>query len=271
MKTLVSIFLAAASLGAAAAVMPGDDAAAMQGNWKPVRAELGGAPLPDAVLKLISLKLENGKYEVLVGDAPDKGNYTLDSGANPKGITVTGTAGPNVGQTFPSIYELNGDTLRICYDLSGAKRPTEFKTAAGTKLYLVTYVRQAATSPEQQIIALERQWAFAIQKQDAAAMSRFLSENYFLAIGAQGGALRIVPKAAWLANLKTYVTSSFNFDDIQVHVYEKTAIVLMLFSQQATVNGQDRSAQFVITDVWVNEPTGWRVAERHSSRPEPAR
>ena len=41
-----------------------------------------------------------------------------------------------------AIYELNGDTLRICYDLSGSKRPTEFKTAAGTKLYLVTYNRK---------------------------------------------------------------------------------------------------------------------------------
>jgi uncharacterized protein (TIGR03067 family) len=54
---------------------------------------------------------------------------------------VIGTEGPNQGKTFPAIYELNGDTLRICYDLSGAKRPAEFKTIAGTKLYLVTYSR----------------------------------------------------------------------------------------------------------------------------------
>jgi len=56
-------------------------------------------------------------------------------------MTITDTAGPNQGKTFPAIYELKGDTLRICYDLSGAKRPTEFKTVAGTQLYLVTYTR----------------------------------------------------------------------------------------------------------------------------------
>ena len=43
-------------------------------------------------------------------------------------MTITGTEGPNHGRTFPAIYELKGDTLRICYDLSGAKRPTEFKS-----------------------------------------------------------------------------------------------------------------------------------------------
>ena len=37
---------------------------------------------------------------------------------------------------------LQDDTLRVCYDLSGKKLPTEFKTKADTKLYLVTYKRK---------------------------------------------------------------------------------------------------------------------------------
>ena len=141
MKHLFCIGLAvAASLSTFAADSP-DDAKAVQGNWEPVKAELAGQPMTDAVLKSISLKLDNGKYEVLVGSAPDRGTYTVDSTTRPKGMTITGTDGPNHGKTFPAIYELKGDTLRICYDLSGAKRPTEFKSIAGTKLYLVTYNR----------------------------------------------------------------------------------------------------------------------------------
>ena len=73
---------------------------------------------------------------------PDKGTYTLDTTTKPKSITITGTEGPNNGKTYPAIYELKGDTLRICYDLSGAKRPTEFKSIAGTRLYLVDYNRK---------------------------------------------------------------------------------------------------------------------------------
>ena len=142
MKYLLCICLVVgASLNAFAADPP-DDAKAVQGNWKPAKAELAGQPMTDAVLKSISLKLDNGKYEVLVGGAPDRGTYTLDSASKPKGMTITGTAGPNRGKTFPAIYELKGDTLRICYDLSGTKRPTEFKSIAGTQLYLVTYNRK---------------------------------------------------------------------------------------------------------------------------------
>ena len=142
MKHIVYIWLiVAASLSAFAGGAP-DDAKAVQGSWTPDKAELAGQPMAEAVLKSISLKLENGKYEVFVGDEPDRGTYTLDSTSKPKGMTITGTEGPNQGKTFPAIYELKGDTLRICYDLSGAKRPTEFKSIAGTKLYVVTYKRK---------------------------------------------------------------------------------------------------------------------------------
>src|SRR5438094_386057 len=132
----------ATSLNAFAAGSPDRDAKAVQGNWKPVKAELAGQPMADAVLKSISLKLDHGKYEVFVGEAPDRGTYTLDSATKPKSITITGTEGPNNGKTFPAIYKLQGETLRICYDLSGDKRPTEFKSIAGTRLYLVTYNRK---------------------------------------------------------------------------------------------------------------------------------
>jgi len=142
MKRISFITLVFAVSLAAFAAEPTNDATAVQGKWRPTKAVLGGQPIPDAVVKSISLKLDNGKYEVFVGDSPDRGTYTLDSASEPKGMSITGTEGPNRGKTFPAIYELDGDTLRICYDLSGAKRPAEFKSVAGTKLYLVTYGRK---------------------------------------------------------------------------------------------------------------------------------
>jgi len=126
------------------ACAPGDqaDLNALQGNWKPVSAELAGQPMADTVLNSLSLRLYRGRYEAFVGSTPDRGAYSLDPTSRPRGMTVTGTDGPNKGKTFPCIYELQGDTLRICYDLSGTKRPTDFKTLAGTKLYLATYARK---------------------------------------------------------------------------------------------------------------------------------
>src|SRR5579859_2906770 len=144
MKNILCLSLAfAASLTAFAADKP-DDPKALQGTWIPTKAELAGQPMPDAVLKTITLKLNEGEYEVTVTGEPepDRGTWTLDTSAKPKGMKIIGVKGPNAGKTFPAIYELKADTLRVCYDLSGAKRPTEFKTIVGTQLYLVTYHRQ---------------------------------------------------------------------------------------------------------------------------------
>jgi uncharacterized protein (TIGR03067 family) len=140
MRPVLLLWLAAALVARAAAA--DGDAQAIQGKWKLVAAELSGQPMGDDLLKIISLRMDHGNYEVFVGDEPDRGTYAIDPASDPKGMVVTGTEGPNHGRVFPAIYELKGDTLRICYDLSGAKRPTEFRTAAGTKLYLVTYRRQ---------------------------------------------------------------------------------------------------------------------------------
>jgi uncharacterized protein (TIGR03067 family) len=141
MKLHLCIGFVTAGILSALAADP-HDTKAVQGDWTPVKAELGGQPMDEAVLKTISLKLGDGTYEVHVGDRPDRGTFKVDASAAPKSMDVTGTAGPNKGRTFPAIYELTEGTLRICYDLSGVKRPTEFKSTTGTRLYLVTYQRK---------------------------------------------------------------------------------------------------------------------------------
>ena len=98
--------------------------------------------MTDADLKNIILKVANDKFEVFVGKQADRNTYVLDSAAKPKGMTITSVEGPNQGKTFPAIYEIDGDTLRICYDLSGTKRPAKFETTAGTLLCLATYHRK---------------------------------------------------------------------------------------------------------------------------------
>src|ERR1041385_141393 len=112
-KHLLCVYIATAAINGLAA-NSADDTKAIQGNWKPIKADLAGQPMPDSVIKTISLKLENGKYEVFVGEHPDRGTYTMDPTAKSKAMTVTGTEGPNKGKTFPAIYSLDGDTLQIC-------------------------------------------------------------------------------------------------------------------------------------------------------------
>jgi uncharacterized protein (TIGR03067 family) len=115
---------------------------AIQGTWLPSAAELGEKAFPDEVRKTIKLVVEGDRYTVTVGKEVDRGTVKLNPRASPKELDVTGTEGPNKGKTIPAIYERDGDTLRVCYDLGGKSRPTEFKTREGTQLFLVTYRRE---------------------------------------------------------------------------------------------------------------------------------
>lgn len=119
-----------------------DDGQAIQGNWVPVAAEMGGQKMPEQTLRAFRLTLNGDKYTAKNGEVTDIGTFKLDPTVKPKAMDITGTDGPNQGNTIPAIYELTGDTLKICYDLSGEERPKEFKSSAGTQLFLVTYRRE---------------------------------------------------------------------------------------------------------------------------------
>ena len=110
-----------------------------EGEWKPLSAELGGKKYPQKILDTMKLTVKDGKYVVEVGEARDEGTVTYDPDKTPKAMDIKGTKGPNEGKTFLTIYELKGDEMRVCYDLSGKSRPTEFATKPDTLLFLVTY------------------------------------------------------------------------------------------------------------------------------------
>jgi uncharacterized protein (TIGR03067 family) len=143
MKRLLLVVLAALLLPVGTR---GEDAAgelaAIAGTWIPVEAELGGQKFPDEVLKTIELIIRDDTYEVHVGPQVDRGKIQLVPTLDPKGIDIIGTQGPNAGKTLLAIYQRTGDTLQICYDLQGKKRPTEFKTQQDTQYFLVRYRRE---------------------------------------------------------------------------------------------------------------------------------
>lgn len=115
---------------------------AIDGAWLPASAEFAGQKFPDEVRKTMKLVVKGPMYTVTVGAKVDEGTIKLMPTATPRAMDITGTEGPNKGKTILAIYERKGDTLRICYDLGGKKRPTEFKTEAGSQLFLVEYKRE---------------------------------------------------------------------------------------------------------------------------------
>ena len=73
-----------------------------------------------------------------VGTQPDRGTCKRNPSATPRRSTLPG---PTARTRAEPSWDLraNGDTLRVCYDLSGKGRPKQFSTKEGTPLFLVTY------------------------------------------------------------------------------------------------------------------------------------
>jgi uncharacterized protein (TIGR03067 family) len=113
-----------------------------QGAWTFESLETGGKMEPAADFKGMTLTFEGDKHTVKNGDEVIQvGTQKLDPSKSPKTIDVTMTAGPNKGAVMLGIYEISGDTLKVCFDLEGKKRPTEFKSASGSQTFVAVHKR----------------------------------------------------------------------------------------------------------------------------------
>jgi uncharacterized protein (TIGR03067 family) len=117
-----------------------DDWKRLAGTWKVDSATLNGDDAT-AAFKEAVLTIGEEKYSVAFAGTTDAGKLTLDPAKKPKQMTIKGTEGPNKDKTIPAIYEVDGDTLKVCYTLEGKEVPKEFKSTAENKTLLVTYQR----------------------------------------------------------------------------------------------------------------------------------
>jgi uncharacterized protein (TIGR03067 family) len=113
-----------------------------QGTWAFESSAAGGQELPAADLKDFVLTFEGDKHTVKKGtDVIQVGTQKIDPAKTPKTIDVTITEGPSKGTVMLGIYEIDGDTLKVCFDASGKKRPTEFKSAPGSETFVNVHKR----------------------------------------------------------------------------------------------------------------------------------
>ena len=118
------------------------EARKFQGTWTFESSETGGKELPIGELKEFLLTFEGNKHTVKKGDEVIQiGTQVLDPSKSPKTIDVTMTEGLNKGTVMLGIYEIDGDTLKVCFDPQGKKRPTEFKSPPGSKNFVNVHKR----------------------------------------------------------------------------------------------------------------------------------
>ena len=108
------------------------------GVWTFELVEAGGKEVPAAEFKGMTVTFEGDKFTVKKGDEVIQvATQKLDPSKSPKTLDVRVTEGLNKGAVMLGIYEVSGDTLKVCFDPEGKKRPTEFKGASGSQTLVV--------------------------------------------------------------------------------------------------------------------------------------
>lgn len=109
-----------------------------QGTWTFESVEAGGKTVLSDGFKDMTVTFDGDKYAVKNGnDVVESATLKLGPSKAPKAFDVTVTEGPKKGATMLCIYEISGDTLKVCFDPEGKKRPTEFKTGSGPEILVV--------------------------------------------------------------------------------------------------------------------------------------
>ena len=116
---------------------PKKDAEKMAGEWTMASGERDGQAIPDEFRTGLKRTVKDDEYIVTKdGETIGKGKFTLDPSKKPKTIDITLSEGEQKGMVIRGIYELDGDTFKICYAQPGVDRPKEFvtKDSAGVSM-----------------------------------------------------------------------------------------------------------------------------------------
>jgi uncharacterized protein (TIGR03067 family) len=97
----------------------------MQGTWTVLSWETGGERYPAEKFNNLRVEIAGDRFVFHEGKTTWEMEFKLNPGSNPKSIDLT----PPDGPANPGIYELEGDTLKVCFN-KGQERPKDFTTSA---------------------------------------------------------------------------------------------------------------------------------------------
>ena len=109
----------------------------LDGNWVPVKQEMGGKDLPAIYYQSQRLQILDSTYTVFA-ESVDKGQLQYKGGL----MDIYGKEGVNSGKHFKARYKMEQEQLYIVYDITGRDYPPGFETASRPGLYMSVYRKE---------------------------------------------------------------------------------------------------------------------------------
>jgi Domain of unknown function (DUF4440) len=109
---------------------------------------------------------------------------------------------------------------------------------------------------------LERDWIQALQKKDKTALDAILAPEFTLR--SSENPENPLARADWIQHaLTSYDIRSFSHRAMAIRAFLGVAVVSFVQSQQATMDGKDRSGDYLIVDLWEANHNKWQVTARY--------
>ena len=122
--------------------------------------------------------------------------------------------------------------------------------------------------PRETVAKLERRFMKAVAERDLDFLERYLGEEFTLTTGRPGNEVR--GREEWLEiTARRYSIDEWDFEQLEILPYGHVAVARSRYVQRGSMDGQDRSQPFLMTDVWVRRKGDWVLVTRHIS-PLPA-
>jgi uncharacterized protein (TIGR03067 family) len=115
----------------------------LQGDWGVAAQVIDGKKVADDEAQTLFRTVKGDTYTVSYYDKPiGKGTFTIDATAKPKTIDARPAGAAKDAPPLLGIYEVEGDTYRVCFAPAGKERPKDFASKAGSGHTLTVWKRE---------------------------------------------------------------------------------------------------------------------------------
>jgi uncharacterized protein (TIGR03067 family) len=112
------------------------------GVWKMSELVIGGGKQSQEAAASFQLVIRGDRWQTKTPEGITNGFFKVDPTQRPRTIDVVFSDGPEKGESLRGIYELTGDTYKVCLNMADEPRPKELVSKPGSQQVLELFKRE---------------------------------------------------------------------------------------------------------------------------------